>query len=44
MDSSFDKVTLPELGSSELLLQLYRSPEVPRFGQYALFFQSVLPK
>ena len=44
MDGSLNRVTLLELGSSELPLQLCRNPMVPLFGQYAFFFLGILPK
>ena len=43
VDGSLNKVTLPKLGNLELPLQLCRNPEVPLFGQYALFFKAYCP-
>ena len=43
MDGSLNRVTLSELGSSELLLQLCRNLGIPLFGQYALFFRAYSP-
>ena len=38
MDGSLNMVTLPELGSLELPLQLCRISQVPLFGRYVGFF------
>ena len=38
VDGSLNRVTLPELGSFELPLQLCCRLEVPLFGQHAFFF------
>ena len=43
VDGSLNRVTLSELGSSELLLQLCRNLGIPLFGQYALFFRAYSP-
>ena len=44
MEGSLKTVTLPELGSLELRLQLRCILQVPLFGRCALFFHGVLPK
>ena len=43
MDGSLSRVTLLDLGSLELRLQLCRNPKVPLFGQCALFFKAYCP-
>ena len=43
MDGSLNGVTLRELGSLELPLQLCCKLEVPLCGQYALFFRAYCP-
>ena len=43
MDGSFNRVTLPKLGSLELAMQLCRNPEIPCLGSTLFFSMAYCP-